>query len=245
VTWRFRWPDLAEVREYAVAALKAYGYRVIQAGSAGEALQVCEREHGRIHLVLTDVVMPNSGGLELASRLEKLRPGTKVLLMSGYTDHVTEINGVLDDRVHFIEKPFSPEELARRVRAVLGPPSPVARILVADDEAGVRAFLRAVLEQGGYEVIEAANGKQALEEARAGRVDLVLTDLVMPEQEGIETIQALRKDVAGIGIIAMSGAFGGEFLEVARKLGAHAVLSKPLRADLLLAKVAEVLKSRR
>jgi len=150
----------------------------------------------------------------------------------------------LDEHVHFIEKPFSPEELARRVRAVLGPPLPVARVLVADDEVSVRRFLRSVLEQDGYEVIEAANGKQALDEARAGRADVVLTDLVMPEQEGIETIQALRKNVAGIGIIAMSGAFGGQFLEIARKLGAHAVLSKPIAAELLLAKVAEVLKSR-
>jgi len=167
-----------------------------------------------------------------------------VLLMSGYADSISALNGVLDQRVHFIEKPFSPEGLAGKVRAVLGPPAPAARILVADDEAGVRGFLRAVLEKGGYEVIEAADGKQALEEARAGRVDLVITDLVMPEQEGIETIQALRKDVAGVGIIAISGAFEGKFLEVARKLGAEAVLTKPVSADLLLAKVAEVLKAR-
>ncbi len=134
--------------------------------------------------------------------------------------------------------------MARKVRAVLGPPLPVARVLVVDNEAGVRSLLPAVPEQGGYEVIEAANGSQALEEARARRVDLVLTDLVMPEQEGIETTQALRKEVAGIEIIAMSGLLGGEFLEAARKLGAQAVLSKPVSADVLLAKVAEVLRSR-
>jgi DNA-binding response OmpR family regulator len=117
--------------------------------------------------------------------------------------------------------------------------------LVVDDEAGVRCFLRKVLEQAGYEVTETADGKQALQHARAGRVDLVITDLVMPEQEGIETIQALRRDVPGIGIIAISGAFGGEFLKVAQLMGAAAVLNKPLNADLLLARVAEVLESRR
>ena len=115
--------DLAEVRDYAVAALKAYGYRVIQAGSAVEALLIGEREPGCIHLVLTDVVMPNLSGPELASRLKKLRPGIKVLLMSGYTDNAITINGALDERVHFIEKPFSPELLAGKVRAVLGPAS--------------------------------------------------------------------------------------------------------------------------
>jgi PAS domain S-box-containing protein len=115
--------DLAEVRDYAVAALRAYGYRVIQAGNAGEALLICEREQGHIHLVLTDVVMPNLSGPELAGRLEKLRPGIKVLLMSGYTDNATSINSALDERVHFIEKPFSPEELAGEVRALLGAPT--------------------------------------------------------------------------------------------------------------------------
>jgi len=76
-------------------------------------------------------------------------------------------------------------------------------------------------------------------------VDLVITDLVMPEQEGLETIQALRQDVPGTGIIAISGAFGGQFLQVAKALGADAILTKPIRAELLLNRVAEVLKSRR
>ena len=73
----------------------------------------------------------------------------------------------------------------------------------------------------------------------------MITDLVMPEQEGIETIQALRKEMPGIGIIAISGAFGGQFLEMAQTLGADAALTKPVSAELLLAKVAEVLKPRR
>jgi CheY-like chemotaxis protein len=124
-------------------------------------------------------------------------------------------------------------------------PDGAARILVADDETGVRAFLRAALEDGGYQVTEAADGKEALRQARAGQVDLVITDLVMPGQEGIETIQALRRDVPGVGIIAISGAFGGEFLKTAQMLGAGAVLSKPVDAKLLLARVAEVLKQRR
>ena len=116
--------DQAEVRDYAVAALKAYGYRVIQAENAGAALLLCERERGRIHLVLTDVVMPNMSGRELADRLEKMRPGIKVLFMSGYTDDVIAHHGVLEEGAEFIQKPFSPEELAGKVRAVLGPPAP-------------------------------------------------------------------------------------------------------------------------
>jgi DNA-binding response OmpR family regulator len=67
----------------------------------------------------------------------------------------------------------------------------------------------------------------------------------MPEQEGIETIQTLRREAPGVAIIAISGAFGGEFLKTARLLGADAVLNKPVNGELLLAKVSEVLKMRR
>jgi len=237
--------DQAEVREYAVKVLKGFGYHVIDVASGDAALRYCEWEHRRIHLLLTDVIMPNMSGRKLANRLREVRPQTKVLFMSGYTDDVILHNGMLEQGVPFIQKPFSPEALAGKVRAVLGPPSPRARILVADDETTVRGFLREVLTEDGYEVVEAADGKEAIDQARAGVVDLVITDLVMPEQEGLETIQALRKDVPGARIIAISGAFRGQFLKAAQLLGANAVLSKPINPELLLATVAEVLVRRR
>jgi PAS domain S-box-containing protein len=162
--------DQAEVRKYAAAALEAYGYRVIQAESAAEALLVCEREADRIDLVLTDVVMPNLSGRELAHRLEKRWPEIKVLFMSGYTGDAIMHHGAPMEGTEYIPKPFGPDQLAIKVREVLGAPKRRARVLVADDEAGVRSFLRTVLEDGGYEVIEAANGEQALREAREGGV---------------------------------------------------------------------------
>jgi PAS domain S-box-containing protein len=113
--------DQAEVREYAVTVLKEYGYRVIDAETANDALRCCEWERDPIHLLLTDVVMPKMSGRELADRLKKVRPGIKVLFMSGYTDDVILRHGMLEEGVQFIEKPFSPEKLAGKVRAVLGP----------------------------------------------------------------------------------------------------------------------------
>jgi signal transduction histidine kinase len=112
--------DQAEVREYAIKVLKDYGYHVIDAENANDALRHCEWEHDPIHLLLTDVVMPNMSGRELADRVKKVRPGTKVLFMSGYTDDVILRHGMLEEGVEFIEKPFSPEALAGKVRAVLG-----------------------------------------------------------------------------------------------------------------------------
>ncbi|MDE3196051.1 MAG: response regulator, partial [Acidobacteriota bacterium] len=111
--------DDAAIREYTSAALDGYGYHVISAANAGEALLIFEREGDRIDLILTDVVMPYTSGRELADRLEKLRPGIRVLFMSGYTDDMIVHHGVVHEGVNFIQKPFVPADLARKVRSVL------------------------------------------------------------------------------------------------------------------------------
>jgi DNA-binding NtrC family response regulator len=116
-----------------------------------------------------------------------------------------------------------------------------ATILVVDDDDEVRKVLRLMLERAHYTVIEAANGKQALARAADTHVSVVITDLVMPEQEGLETIQVLRREQPGLKIIAMSGAFGGEFLKTAGLLGAHATLQKPLRLQSVLETIEKVL----
>ena len=188
--------------------------------------------------------MPNLSGRELATRLETLRPDIHVLFMSGYSGNVNAPPGVLDQGVHFIEKPFSAEELARKVRAVLGAPSPAASILVAEDEAAMRGFLRAILQHAGYQVIEAADGMEALQKARSLHVDLVIADLVLPEREGLETIQALRREVPGVRLIAISETFGDQSLKTPQLPGADAVLGKPVNPEVLLATVAKVLNPR-
>lgn len=107
-------------------------------------------------------------------------------------------------------------------------------ILVVDDDSEVRHVLRTILESAGYTVAEADNGRQALAECRARRIGLMITDLVMPDQEGIETIKLARRTYPELRIIAISGAFGGEYLRIAELLGADAALPKPLRMDALL-----------
>jgi CheY-like chemotaxis protein len=120
-------------------------------------------------------------------------------------------------------------------------------ILVVDDEADVRHFLRLVLERAGHEVVEASNGKEAMEEIRRKTFDLVITALFMPVQEGFETIRALRNEYAGLRIIATSDRFRdfnqGELLLMAVALGAKAGMQKPLSADVVLETVQKVLSS--
>lgn len=115
------------------------------------------------------------------------------------------------------------------------------RILVVDDDAGIRDVLRTMLESGGYSVGVASNGLEATRVMATESYDVILTDLVMPEQEGIETIKVIRRDYPDTKIIAMSGAFGGDYLRIAGFLGAHKTLSKPIRLETVLKTVADAL----
>ncbi|MCU0680836.1 MAG: ATP-binding protein [Polyangiaceae bacterium] len=111
--------DENQVRQVARGILQRQGYRVLEAENAGEALLLCEQHAGPIDLLLSDVVMPLVSGPELARRLGRSRPGLKILCMSGYTDEAVIRHGALDPGIAFIQKPFTPESLARRVRDVL------------------------------------------------------------------------------------------------------------------------------
>jgi DNA-binding NtrC family response regulator len=115
--------DDAAVRALTRAILDQNGYTVLEAGSGGEALEIGTRHVAPIHLLLTDVVMPKLSGVELADRLTSKRPDMKVLCMSGYTDEAVALHDVRARGMAFIEKPFTPASLARKVREVLDSPS--------------------------------------------------------------------------------------------------------------------------
>jgi two-component system, cell cycle sensor histidine kinase and response regulator CckA len=111
--------DEAQVRTIVFNVLRRQGYRVLVAENAGEALLISEKHLERIDLLLTDVVMPQMSGPELAKRLASARPEMKVLCMSGYTDDSIIRHGVLNSGVAFLQKPITPVVLATKVREVL------------------------------------------------------------------------------------------------------------------------------
>ncbi|MGQ9510037.1 MAG: ATP-binding protein, partial [Thermodesulfobacteriota bacterium] len=111
--------DEEVVRKLAVRLLKRQGYRVLEAPDGGQAFLLCEKYSAPIHLILTDVVMPGMSGRELYERLKVIHPDARVLYMSGYTDNAIIHHGVMEEGIDFIQKPFSLEALARKVREVL------------------------------------------------------------------------------------------------------------------------------
>jgi CheY-like chemotaxis protein len=118
------------------------------------------------------------------------------------------------------------------------------RVLIIDDDAQLRGLLRLLLEEAGFDVVEACNGREGVQVFRCLHPDLVLCDIYMPEQDGLETIRQLRRHSPTVKIIALSGgAFGGmvDMLPLARRLGAAVCLHKPFTSSRLLQAVEHVL----
>jgi len=116
--------DQPEVRRLTLAMLESQGYQLLEAGNGIEALALCQRYPGPIHLLITDVVMPGMTGRELARLLSALRPSLRTLYTSGYAANTIAHEGVLDPGVAYLPKPFSPSQLAAKVRDVLLEPTP-------------------------------------------------------------------------------------------------------------------------
>ncbi len=117
--------DEEQVRAITRSILTRNGYQVLEAKGPADALTLCERFAGTIHLLLTDLVMPKMSGRELAEKLSPKRRGMRVLFMSGYTHDTVVHHGVLEASIAFLQKPLTPESLTRKVREVLdGPPPP-------------------------------------------------------------------------------------------------------------------------
>jgi CheY-like chemotaxis protein len=118
------------------------------------------------------------------------------------------------------------------------------RVLVIDDDEQVRALLHEILDRAGFEVLEASNGVEGLKLYRNQPADLVITDLIMPEKEGVETIMELRRQFPDARIIAISGGErtgGRDYLPIAAKLGARRTVAKPFSRQEILAAVHETL----
>jgi PAS domain S-box-containing protein len=111
--------DEKSLREMVREILEEGGYTVLEGGSPEEALAAARSHSGPIHLMLTDVVMPRMGGRDLAAELAALRPGLRVVYMSGYTDNAIVHHGVLDPGTHFLQKPFTADALLRKIRTAL------------------------------------------------------------------------------------------------------------------------------
>lgn len=115
--------DELGVRQLVCEMMRRLGYQILPASGGAEAIRLIEQHRGSIDLLVTDVIMPQMSGRELAQRLKLLQPSLKVLYISGYTDDMLAHHGVLESNVFLLQKPFAPDELAKKLREVLDTPA--------------------------------------------------------------------------------------------------------------------------
>ncbi|HUB77336.1 MAG TPA: response regulator [Bryobacteraceae bacterium] len=224
-------PDL---RGFICDALAHAGYAVLEAESAKEAGELSSGLADSLELLIANLYLSGSSGPELAASLRQARPGLPALFISS---EETKAGGG-----DVLSIPFTLSGLAGSVRAILDRQKR-KRILLVDDNQQVLMFAAEVLRDAGYEVLVGEDGNVALSIAGREPLDLVITDLVMRDREGLDTMMHLRETHPELPVIAISGAFGGAFLRSAAILGARVTLAKPFSGEDLLDAVRKVLGS--
>jgi PAS domain S-box-containing protein len=192
------------VRASAVGILRDLGYACIHAGDAAEALAILKQD-AKIDLLFTDVVMPGPvKSRELAAEAERLRPGLPVLFTSGYTDNAIVHHGRLDPGVQLISKPYSREDLARKMRGLLKARQPV--VLVVEDDALVRLSAVDMIDALGFQPRPAADAEAALLLLRGpDRIDILFTDIGLPGMRGNDLARVALDLRPGLKVVFASG----------------------------------------
>ena len=182
--------DEAAVRDVTCAYLESKGYTVLEASNAKEALNIGKSHQGPIHVLITDMVMPGLGGLELAKFALELWPRLAVVIMSGYTDRVLDSEAI-GIGARFLQKPFSLDALARTVRSLL---VNYRKILLVEDSKFLRVAIDRALTRAGYTINTASDGEEGVRAAQEVLPDLVVLDMTLPKLSGAEVLHALKKD---------------------------------------------------
>jgi CheY-like chemotaxis protein len=179
--------------------------------------------------------MPGMNGRDLASELTTRWPRLRCIFMSGYPGDILDEEAIVDPSVRYCPKPFTTLGLLTLVRQVLGPSTARPAVLVVDDDPEVRRLFATALADD-FAVLLASDGVEGVQLLQqASRVDVMVVDLFMPRQEGLETIRTAHRLVPMLPIVAMSGAFAAPLLRSTDRLGVVATLAKPVTVDALRA----------
>jgi two-component system cell cycle sensor histidine kinase/response regulator CckA len=203
--------DQPQVRRLASETLRDGGYQVLEAANGLEGLTLANRHRGSIDLVLTDVVMPEMSGPELAEALRVTHPALPIVFMSGHVHEVITQSGM--PSVDLIQKPFDPDSLTEKIRRLLASHLKT-RVLILDRDSRVRDLIREVLTGSEYDVLEATDWKQAIAVGGAG-VDIIITNAAPPDANAL---RALRRGGRAARMVPLSRPTGKPTMIPARRL---------------------------
>ncbi|MBT9371084.1 PAS domain-containing protein [Rhizobium sp. CSW-27] len=249
--------DDEAVRDITVSLLSELGYKVLKARDADSGLAIIE-SGVPIDLLFTDVVMPGRlKSSELARKAKERRPDIEVLFTSGYTENSIVHGGRLDPGVNLLSKPYARETLARKIRMLLdrarergashevaavptgqgsGPP-PSIRVLLCEDEALIRISTADYLQDFGMTVVEAGSAREALDAVDGAAIDILVTDVHLPDMNGLDLLRRMRESHPDLPVIFATGDMhvpGSEGLTKAT------LVTKPYDYDVLARRIREM-----
>jgi CheY-like chemotaxis protein len=216
--------------------LRDLGYSVLEASSAGMALQVLEN-HREIVVLFTDVGLPaGMNGRQLAEEAKKRRPGLKVLFTTGYARNAIVHDGRLDPGVELLTKPFSQTVLSEKLRDIIDAKSSHARVLLVEDEVLIQTLAMEYLDEAGIKVDTATSATETLNKLQLvpGGVDAVILDMGLPDRRGEDLVREIRSLHPTLPIVIASGRDTEEVRKLLSNTPSIVFIRKPyLEEDLL------------
>jgi len=225
--------DDPQVREVGARALRVAGCAVIEAATADEARRRSQSHDGPIAVLVTDIVLADGRGESIAGELTGVRPELRVVFASGYP--ATAVSGL--PGVQHVTKPYTPKQLRGAValaadsttspRSVRAAP----RALIVDDDELVRRTIGRVLSKAGCDVVTAGSGREAVTAISAGAFDVVISDVHMPDGNGLDVLRAIRRVDLDIPVIMATGVPDVASAAEAIEYGAFRYLTKPVDSE--------------
>ena len=228
---------------YIKKMVEKLNYRVTYTVKSRDALKAIEKGI-KPDLIISDVVMPEMNGKELIDQVKRLIPNQKVLFMSGFTDDVIEHHGILDNDIPFIQKPFSPKQIAYLIKKLLAEDkpsaSPNASVLMIDDEEDVRVLVQRNLQKSGVNFVGAANVEEALKALTENTFDVLIVDMNLGSINGIEALLQIRKTGVSTPALLFSGINPDLDAEFQKSLGVVAFVMKSFNNLQLMQRINEI-----
>ena len=224
--------------------LERLGYHTTGRMSGLDALETFRGEPDQFDLIITDMTMPNMNGTQLAEKLLEIRPDIPIILCAGFSETIPEEKASALGIRQTVMKPTVTNELAAAIRRVLDMESGGSSrftILVVDDDETLRMMLRQHLEDAVYNVSDATNGREALKILATEPVNLVLTDVRMPDMDGFELMANMSADYSSIPVMVMSAYGTPETTKRFKEMGSMQVMDKPVDLDDLTRRITESL----
>jgi CheY-like chemotaxis protein len=232
--------DDDDVRTFTVESLQELGYEVLEAHDGPSALRVLALHGEPVDMLFTDIVMPGMNGPELAAEARAVQPAMKVLYTSGYTRNAVVHNGRIDSGVEMIVKPFTFEDLARKVRDILDGEN--GGVLLVQADPTVRSLICEALQANGLRTEVAGTGAEALGKVGAaqGRYAAAVLDEELPDRSGEALYRELRKRHKDLPIIISSLGRAGELEQRHQADRCLAVIAKPYTTSFLMERLRKL-----